>query len=81
MTKARGSLHVCLSTVRTFEEFVDLVLSSVFCRLYQFVVTLPGKSCCEQDLPGGFDWLSICRGLGIFLMDGIIFKKSWCASN
>ena len=30
----------------------------------------------EQDLPGGFDWLSICRGLGNFLDGWLCIAKN-----
>ena len=57
------SLHVCLWTVWPFEKLVDfgsVHWSEAFAGRRKMFVTRTGKSCSEQDLPGGFDWLSFC---------------------
>ena len=77
-----GSLKVCLWTVWTFEKLVDfgsVKRSEAFAGRRKMFVTRTGKSCYEQDLPGGSFGCRFAAGIGIFLMDGFIFKNSWHA--
>ena len=56
-------------------DFGSVKRSEAFAGRRKMFVTRPGKSCLMQDLLGGFDWLSICHRLGIFLMNGFAFKE------
>ena len=54
-------------------DFGIVEKSEVLCGLWQIAGALSGKSCLEQDLPRGVDWLSIRCGLENFLIDGFVF--------
>ena len=79
-----GSLRQVLGESRVYRRIAKGA-EAVFGRQVQWcglsvmflcwIVFRPGNSCLEQELPGGFNWQSIRRGLGIFLDEWGLYSK------